>query len=88
MEIGVGTFYNKRWPSQVCELDAAGNSIITQKFIIRELYTLSLDFAAREKFPLETNQGEVWWNYEKIMTLQPNNYDIKTLSTKVYAQPG
>ena len=30
MEIGVGTFYNKRWTSQVCELDAAGNSIVSQ----------------------------------------------------------
>ena len=89
MEIGVGSYFNLRWPSQVCELDGAGNSIITQKFLIKDLlYTLSLDFAARENSTLETSQGEVWWNYEKVMTLQPNNYDIKTLSTKVYAQPG
>ncbi len=52
MEIGVGTFFNPRWPSQVCELDGAGNSIITQKIFVRFMYTLSLDFAAREDSPL------------------------------------
>lgn len=30
MEIGNGPIYNKRWNSQVCELDAASNSIVTQ----------------------------------------------------------
>ena len=89
MEIGVGSYFNLRWPSQVCELDGVGNSIITQKFLIKDLlYTLSLNFAARENFPLETSQGEVWWNYEKILNLQPNDYELKAVSVKVYGQPG
>lgn len=69
MEIGVGSFFNSRWPSQVCELDGAGNSIITQKIYVREMFTLSLDFAARENCPFETSQGEVWWNYEKVLSV-------------------
>ena len=36
MEIGVGTFFNKRWPSQVCELDVYHNTIITQKISLNE----------------------------------------------------
>jgi hypothetical protein len=30
----------------------------------------------------------VWWNYKKILNLQPNNYDLKTLSIKVDAKQG
>jgi hypothetical protein len=30
MEVGKGDTYSKRWNSQVCELDASSNSIITQ----------------------------------------------------------
>jgi len=49
----VGTFFNSRWPTQVCELDGAENSVITQKIVIKDLlYSLSLDFAARENVPL------------------------------------
>ena len=88
MEIGAGTFVNRRWPTQVCELDALENSVITQTIMIRDLYTLSLDWAAHPAVALASSEGEVWWNYEKVLTLKPNNFDIRSASTKVYAKPG
>ena len=30
MEVGKGELYNKGWKNQVCDLDAASNSIISQ----------------------------------------------------------
>ncbi len=30
MEVGKGVLYNKGWNSQVCDLDAASNSIVSQ----------------------------------------------------------
>ena len=55
MEIGAGTFVNRRWPTQVCELDALENSVITQVIMIRELYTLSFDWAAHPKVALASS---------------------------------
>ena len=56
--------------------------------MIRDLYTLSLDWAAHPAVALASSEGEVWWNYEKVLTLKPNNFDIRSASTKVYAKPG
>ena len=88
MEIGAGKFYNPRWKTQVCELDAYHNNAITQKINLRNLYTLSLEFAARDNSDLSEMKGEIYWNHEKIATFQPTDYNIKSISGKVYAREG
>lgn len=30
MEVGNGVIYNRKWNSQICDLDAASNSIVSQ----------------------------------------------------------
>ena len=56
--------------------------------MIRELYTLSLNWAAHPAVALASSEGEVWWNYEKVLTLKPSNLDAQSASTKVYARQG
>jgi hypothetical protein len=73
-EIGRGKIYNKRWNSQVCELDANFmNAVMWQSFYLENKveYVLSFDWAPRTNGNenLATSKGAVLIGNQKIADL-------------------
>ena len=73
-EIGNGKLYNKKWSSQVCELDSDFmNAVMWQSFYLdtKVDYVLSFDWAPRTNGNdnLESSKGAVFIDNQKVADL-------------------
>ena len=60
------------------ELDASGNSCITQKLNVKPgRYLLEYDWAARVGLPLETSKMSVYLNNKVIQSHTPPDYHVQ-----------
>jgi len=98
IEFGRGGIYNRRWNSQVVELDSSSNYALVQTVTLDDRldiprplnnnFNLSFEFAAREGVGLDSNKGEIYWNGNLIYSINPSDYGRYKVNLQVQAVPG